>query len=91
MDAIEQMMTERANQLEAIVNGRVIVHCDMFHGLYRQNYFTWYAHVKGGTFSGHAAMTHSFDELRSAMQRKVDERNRENQSAESYDVIYAGG
>ncbi len=91
MDAIEQMILHRAHDLESVVGGRVVVHCDMFHGLHRQAYFTWYAHVKGGPFSGHTAMTHSFDELRSAMQRKVDERNREKQSAESYDVIYAGG
>lgn len=102
MDAIEQMMRERASELEAITGGSVIVHCEMFFGSLRQPYFRWYAEVRGGQMDGTTSMKNSFNDIKCDMQKKLDDKRAamakdvadqaaERLSAELYDVIYAGG
>lgn len=97
MDAIEQMMIERASELEAITGGRVSVHCDLQKNHFDQ-WFRWFGTVTGGDFHDQFTMKNSFNELKSHFERCVNERNAmiaqkdaAEQSAQLYDVIYAGG
>ncbi len=101
MGAIEQMMTERAEQIEEITGGTAIVHCEMYNGC-RGGYFSWYGAVRGGDMDGLTGLSRSFSDLKNVMQRKCDEkrailakeivaRAEAERSAQLYDVIYAGG